>query len=131
MDFCPFIQQGLVELTKTLGRVVHTSDYTAKLIPNMFYRVTVSRPLKEIKDYLCMVRCGVIVLVAVVIPEMLLGKWHYGVLQKASVELTGEVFVREGKRRFGTIVKSSPDVYQTTTSLDPISLVPLLEALTR
>ena len=32
----------------------------------------------------------VIVLVAVAIPEMLPGKWHYGVLQNTSVELTGQ-----------------------------------------
>ena len=32
--------------------------------------------LKEIKDHLSMVRCGIIILVVVVIPEMLLGKWH-------------------------------------------------------
>ena len=38
---------------------------------------------------------------------------------------------REAQRWFGTIAKSSPDVYQTITSLDPISLAPLLEALTR
>ena len=40
-------------------------------------------------------------------------------------------FIGERKRPFGTIVKSSPAVYWTTTSLDPISLAPLLEALTR
>ena len=32
--------------------------------------------LNEIRDYPSTVRCGVIVLVAVVIPEMLPGKWH-------------------------------------------------------
>ena len=32
--------------------------------------------LKEIKDYRSMVRYGVIILVAVVIPELLPGKWH-------------------------------------------------------
>ena len=36
-DFCPFIQQGLAELTKILGQVVHTGDCTAQFIPHMFY----------------------------------------------------------------------------------------------
>ena len=49
----------------------------------------------------------------------------------APVELTSELSVGEHKRRFGTTVKSSPDVYRTPSSLDPISLVPLLEALHR
>ena len=76
-DFCPFIQQGLPELTKILGRVVHSGDCTAQFILNMFYGVAVWRScrllrlddvalLKEIKDYPSMVRCGVIVLVVVV-----------------------------------------------------------------
>ena len=44
---------------------------------------------------------------------------------KCPVELTGEVSVGEHKRRFGTTVKSSLDVYQATTSVDLISLAPL------
>ena len=76
-------------------------------------------------------RCGVIVLVAVIIHEMLPGKWHYGVSQNAPVKLTSEVSDGEHKRRFGTTVKSSSDVYRTTTNLEPISLAPLLEAFTR
>ena len=86
-DFCPFIQQGLVELTKIPGRVVKTGVRRAQFIPNMLYGVTVWRSCRllhfgdvallwEIKDYPSMVRCGVIVLVAVVIPEMMPGKWH-------------------------------------------------------
>ena len=71
----------------TDSNIRHTGDCTAKFIPNMFYGVAVWRSwrllhlgdvtlLKEIKDYSSTVRCGVIVLVAVVIPEMLPGKWH-------------------------------------------------------
>ena len=60
-----------------------------------------------------------------------LSKWHWGVSQNASVEPTGEVSVGEHKGQFGTTVKSSPDVYRATTSLDPISRAPLLEAFTR
>ena len=77
----------LAELTKILERVVHTGDGTAQFIPNMFYWVAVWRScrllhlgdvalLKEIMDYPSTVRCGVIVLVAVVIPKMLPGQWH-------------------------------------------------------
>ena len=78
-----------------------------------------------------MVTCGVIVLVAVVIPEKLPGKWHWGVLQYVPVELTGEVYVGEPEKRYGTTVKSSPDGYWTITSLDPVSLAPLMEVLAR
>ena len=53
------------------------------------------------------------------------------VSQSAPVELTSEVSTGEHKRHFGTTVESSPDVYWNTTSMDPISLAPLLEALTR
>ena len=85
--FCSFIQQGLAELTKILGPVVHTGDCTAQFIPNTFYGVGVWRShrllhlgdfalLKEIKNYPSMVRCSVIVLIAIVMPEMLPGKWH-------------------------------------------------------
>ena len=90
----------------------------------MFYGVAVWRScrlfhlgdvalLKEIKQdmYPSMVRCGIIALVEVVIPEVLPGKWHQRVSQNAPVELTGEVSVGEHKRRFGTTVESSPDVY--------------------
>ena len=87
--------------------------------------------LKEIKDYPIMVRCGILILEVVVILEMLAGKWHWGVSQNAPIELPGEVSVRQHKRRFGTTVRSSPDVNGTTTSLDPKSLAPLLEVLTR
>ena len=82
-----FILQGLAELIKILERVVHTGDCTAKLIPNTFYEFAVWRSwrllhlgdfalLKEIKDYPNMVRCGVLLLVAVLFSEMLPGKWH-------------------------------------------------------
>ena len=127
--FCLFIQQGLVELTKILGRVVHTGDCTAQYIPNKFYRVAVwwscrllhlgdIALLKEIKDCPSVVRCGVIVFVAVVIPESLPGKWHQRVSQNAPLELTSDVSVGGHKRRFGTTMENSPDVSQTTTSLD-------------
>ena len=87
MDFCPFIAKGLAEPTEILGWVVHTDDCTAQFIPNMFYGVAVWRPcrllhlgdvdlLKEIKEFLSRERCCVIVLVALIIPEMLPGKWH-------------------------------------------------------
>ena len=87
MDFCPSIQQDLVDPTKILGMFVHTGDCMAQFIPNMFYGVVVWRSfrllhlgdvalLKEIKDYPTTVRCGVILLVAVAIPEMVPGKWH-------------------------------------------------------
>ena len=56
------------------------------------------------------VRCGVIILAAVLVPEMLPGKWHKGVLQNVLAELTGEIPVGEDKRQFDTTVKSSPDV---------------------
>ena len=75
--------------------------------------------LKEIKYYPSIVRCGVILLVAVFIPEMLPGKWHSGFSQIAPVELT-EVSVGEHR-----------DMYRTTTSWDPISLALFGEALTR
>ena len=86
-DFCPFIQQGLAELTKILGKAVHTGDCTSRFILNMFYGVAVWRSckllhlgdvalLKKFKDYPCTVGCGVIALVAVVITEILPGKWH-------------------------------------------------------
>ena len=52
------------------------------------------------------------------------------VLQNAPVELTSEVSVGEHKRRFGTSVERSPDVYLITTGLDPLSLASLLEVLT-
>ena len=136
-DFCPFIQQGLAELTKILGRVVHTSDCTAQFIQNMCCGVEVWRSwrllhlgdvalLKEIKDYPSMVRCSVIILVAVY-------PWNtaWQMALRCFAELTSEVSVGEHKRQFGTSMKSSPDVYWTTTSLDPISLAPLLEALSR
>ena len=44
---------------------------------------------------------------------------------------SSQVSVEECKRRFGTSVKSSPALYRTTTSLDRISLAPLLEVLAR
>ena len=86
-DFCSFIGQGLAEFNMILGWVVHTGDCMAEIIPNIFYGVTVWRlcslhrhgdvaMLKKIKDYLGTMRCGVIVLVAVVIPKMRPGKWH-------------------------------------------------------
>ena len=64
----------------------------ALFIPSMFYRVAAWRScrllhlgditlLKEIKDCLSTVGCGVIVLVVVVILKMLPGKWHLGVSQ--------------------------------------------------
>ena len=73
--------QGVAELTKILGWDVHIGDGTARFIPYMLYGAVVWRScrrlhlgyvalLKEIKDYPSTVRCGVIVLVAVVIPEM-------------------------------------------------------------
>ena len=76
------IQQGLAELTKILGRVVHTGDWKAQFISNMFQGAAVYRScrlldfsdfalLKEIKDYPGTVSSGVIFLVAVVIPKML------------------------------------------------------------
>ena len=60
---------------------------TAQFIPNIFYGVPVwwycmllhlgdVSLLKQIKDDLSTVRCGIIVLVAVVITGMLYGKWH-------------------------------------------------------
>ena len=124
------------ELNKILGRAVHTGDYTAQFIPNMLYGVAVWRScrllhlgdvalLKEIKDSLIIMRCVVTVLVAVIIPEMLPGKWHLGVSQNAPVQLCRHL---SGTTRGD--LKSSLDVYRTTTSLDPISLTPLLEALT-
>ena len=124
------------ELNKILGRAVHTGDYTAQFIPNMLYGVAVWRScrllhlgdvalLKEIKDSLSIMRCVVTVLVAVIIPEMLPGKWHLGVSQNAPVQLCRHL---SGTTRGD--LKSSLDVYRTTTSLDPISLTPLLEALT-
>ena len=61
-------------------------------------------------DYPSIARCGIVVFVTVVIPEMLPGKWHKSISQNAPVELTGEVTVQQYKRRFGTTVKSSPDV---------------------
>ena len=84
-DFCPFIQHWQAELTKIRGRVVHTGDCMAQCIPNMFYGVAVWLScrllhlgdvslLQEIIDCPSTVRCGIIALVAVVIPEMLLGK---------------------------------------------------------
>ena len=86
-DFCPFIQQGLVEITMILGRFVYTGDCMAQFIPNMLCGVAVWRScrllhlcdavlLKGVKDYLSTVKCGNIILVAVVIPKMLPGKWH-------------------------------------------------------
>ena len=124
------------ELNKILGRAVHTGDYTAQFIPNMLYGVAVWRScrllhlgdvalLKKIKDSLIIMRCVVTVLVAVIIPEMLPGKWHLGVSQNAPVQLCRHL---SGTTRGD--LKSSLDVYRTTTSLDPISLTPLLEALT-
>ena len=50
---------------------------------------------------------------------------------KSPVEFTCEVSVGEHKRRFGTTMKSSPDMFRTTASLNPICLAPLLEALTK
>ena len=64
--------------TKILGRVIHTADCMAQFIPNMFYGVAVwlsCRLFNEIKDYPSTVMCGVTVLVAVVIHEVLPGKW--------------------------------------------------------
>ena len=55
-----------------------------------------------------MVMCGVIILVAVVIPEVVPGKWHYGVLRNAPVELTSEISVREHKRRAKGCTKLPP-----------------------
>ena len=86
-DFRPSTQQGLAELTKILGRVVHTGDCMAQSIPNMFYGVAVWRSCmllhlgdialqQEIKDSPSTVKCGVIILLAVVIPEMVPGNWH-------------------------------------------------------
>ena len=69
--------------------------------------------LTEIKDYLSTGRCGIYACNAA---------WHKGVPQNVPEELTGEVYVGEHKRRLGTTVKSSPDVYPTTMGLDPISL---------
>ena len=92
-DFYPFIQQVLAELTKILGRVVHIDDCTAQLIPNMFYWVAVWRSCR--RSILVTLPCWwkssstehgeFIVLVAVVVPEMLPGKWNYGVSQNAPV----------------------------------------------
>ena len=136
-DFCPFTQQAMVNLTKILGWIVHTGDCTAQFIQNMFYGGSVWRScrllhlgdvalLKKVKDYPSPARCGVIVLIAVIITKMLPGKW-----QNAHVELTGEVSVGEHKRRFDTTVKSSQRHVRTTTSSDSISLALLLEAPTR
>ena len=133
---------GLGLAHQNSGRVVHTGDSTAQFIPNLFYGVAIWRScrllhlgdivlLNEIKVFPSMVTCGVIVLVAVVIPEKLPAKWHWGVLQNVPVEPTGEVYVGEPKKRYGTTVKSSPDGYWTITSLDPISLAPLMEVLAR
>ena len=58
-----------------------------------------------------------------------LARW--GVLYNAPIEHTGEISIREHKRGFGSIVESSPYVDRTTTSLDPMSLAPWPEALTR
>ena len=78
-DFCPFILQGLAELSNALGHVFHTDDFTAQFIPNLFHGVAVWRScrllnlgdgalLKEINDYPSTVRCGVIVSVDIAIP---------------------------------------------------------------
>ena len=141
-DFCPFIQQGLAELTKMLRRGCpywwsHCTIYPKYSLGGAVWRscrllyLGDVALLKKIKDYLGMMRSSIIVMVMVVIPEMLPGERHYGNSQNAPLELTGEVSVREHKRRFGTMVNCSPDVFRTTTSLGPISLAPLLEALTR
>ena len=63
-----------------------------------------------------MERCDDIILVVVVISEMQPNKWHEGVSQNAPIELTSEVSVGKRKGQFGTTLKSSSDVYRTTTT---------------
>ena len=86
-DLRPFIQQGLAKLIKILRRIVHRADCSAQFIPKMFYGVTVGRSwrllhlcdialLSEIEDYPSTKRSGVVILIAVVVPEIVPGKWH-------------------------------------------------------
>ena len=106
--FLSIYQAGIGGAHRYSGVVVHTGDCTAQCIPNMFCGVRVWRScrlihlgdvalLKEIKDYPRRVGCGVIVLIAVVIPEMPPVKCHEGVWQNAHVELIDGVSVREHK----------------------------------
>ena len=81
---------------------VHRADCSAQFIPKMFYGVTVGRSwrllhlcdiallvLEEIENYPSTMRSGVVILIAVVVPEIMPGKWHSGVLQNAPIEHTG------------------------------------------
>ena len=140
-DFGPFIQQGLAELIKVCAGCLYCwlpgpihpkyilwscSLAILQVAPSWWRCPAEGNQVLPEQGDVWRYRTG-----SGSYPWMLAGKGHLGVWQNAPVDLITEVSVGEHKRRFGTTVKTYRDVYRTTIRVDPISLAPLLEALTR
>ena len=86
--------------------------------------------LKEIKDYPSSVKGGVIILVAGVALKCYLANGNKA-FHKMPPYSSPVRYLSGAQEAISQHCESSQDVYWTTTSLDPYSLAPLLEALTR
>ena len=132
-DLRPFIQQGLAKLIKILRRIVHRADCSAQLIPKMFYGVTVGRSWRLL--HLCDIalhdeewRCH---LDSGSCPRN--NAWQMALRCFAKCPYRAHRWdIRQGAqegiwRYCGKLPIRGPN----TTRLDPMSLAPWPEALTR